>query len=96
MRSSPLFEIDGQRKKLVQWMDVFGVNRNTFHSRIKMGWTIQDALSKPVEHKHRKINREKTAQKKEISRVDDLIRVNPKIMRKRIYKASELKRILMT
>lgn len=28
--------------------------------------------------------------------VKDLLKVNPKIMRKQIYKASELKRILMT
>lgn len=34
--------------------------------------------------------------KETMLKVTDLLRVNPRIMRKQIYKASDLKRILMT
>lgn len=42
------YTINGKTKNLQQWCDYFGVKRGTVHTRLEHGWSIEDALTKPV------------------------------------------------
>lgn len=46
-RSSKLYTIDGVTKNLQQWCDFYGIRRCVVDSRLKRGWDILDALTRP-------------------------------------------------
>lgn len=46
-RSSRYFTLDGKRMNLQQWCDYFCVERPMVEARLKRGWDIRDALTKP-------------------------------------------------
>lgn len=47
-RTTVYYTIDGITKNLQQWCDYYNINRGTVVTRLKNGWTIEDALTKPV------------------------------------------------
>lgn len=46
--TSLMYTIDGVTKNLQQWADEYGVKRSTVETRLKHGWTIEDALKTPI------------------------------------------------
>ena len=49
------FTINGKTKNLQQWCDFYGMKRGTVETRLKNGWSIEEALSKPVKNKEKLI-----------------------------------------
>lgn len=47
------YTINGITKNLQQWCDEFEIKRGTVLTRLKCGWTIEDALSKPIKSRER-------------------------------------------
>lgn len=43
-RNSRNFTIDGKNKNIAEWCEIYGINENNVRSRIKLGWTIEEAL----------------------------------------------------
>jgi hypothetical protein len=48
MTEPVLFEAFGQRLSLRQWAWETGLNEHTIRIRIKRGWSIEDALGRPL------------------------------------------------
>lgn len=47
-RTTRYYTINGVTKNLQQWCDFYGINRGTVNVRLEKGWSIEDALTKPV------------------------------------------------
>lgn len=47
-RSNHWIEFKGERKTIQQWLDIVGIADTTFHSRLKRGMSVEDALTIPV------------------------------------------------
>ena len=43
---------DNQTLTISQWSRKIGINRNTLDKRLRSGWTIEDAITKPVDNSH--------------------------------------------
>lgn len=48
-RSNHLITFRGETKTIQQWLDIIRMADTTFHSRLKLGWSIEEALTKPVQ-----------------------------------------------
>lgn len=48
VRSNRVLEFDGRKQNLSQWAEEMGLNRCTVRDRLKSGWSILDALTKPI------------------------------------------------
>lgn len=46
--------IDGERKALSTWAEIYSINYRTLRDRLKRGWPVSIALSLPVETKFRR------------------------------------------
>ena len=44
-RRTTFYELNGERKSLSDWLDIYRINPGTFRSRLKTGWTLEDAIS---------------------------------------------------
>ncbi len=44
---------NGQNKTIEEWCDLSGIPSTTLRERIRRGWKIEDALTRPVAHKGR-------------------------------------------
>lgn len=51
-RSNRRVEMDGETKTLSQWCEIYNINNITVQSRLRYGWTIEDAIKRPVNHKY--------------------------------------------
>lgn len=47
-RSSRFLEIDGVSKTMAAWGEETGLGRTTIHGRLKAGWSVEDAIRKPL------------------------------------------------
>ena len=47
------YTINGETKNLQQWCDHYGIKRGTVYTRLENGWSIEDALTKPVKTSER-------------------------------------------
>lgn len=47
-RSSHMLTYQGETKTLGEWAEQFGINRTTLARRLKLGWSVKDALETPV------------------------------------------------
>ena len=43
-----MIEYKGEKKPLVEWAEIMGVNHKTVKTRIRRGWSIERALETPV------------------------------------------------
>lgn len=43
-----VYEFQGKKQTISQWSEELGVSQFTIHSRIKLGWSIGDVLTRPV------------------------------------------------
>lgn len=50
-RRSVILEYQGERIHMNDLADRFGINRYTFKSRISTGWSVDDALHRPIQRK---------------------------------------------
>lgn len=46
-----ILEFDGQQKTLSEWAENYQINRDTLSDRLVRGWTVEDALTKPLRPK---------------------------------------------
>ena len=46
-----LYEYNGYRKTIKEWAECLNIPEPTFRHRLKIGWTIKDAIEKPVKLK---------------------------------------------
>jgi hypothetical protein len=47
-RSNQLLTLDGRTMTMMQWASVTGIKANTIWYRLDRGWTVEDALTRPV------------------------------------------------
>lgn len=57
-RVNVLVTINGVTKCKIEWMEHYGVNKNTVRARIDRGWTVEEALSTPPKVKFRTIGQQ--------------------------------------
>ncbi len=50
-RSNTLLTVDGETHCLAEWAELRGMNHTTIAQRIKYGWTVRDALFKPIDRR---------------------------------------------
>lgn len=46
-RNNVILELNGECKTMSQWADLYNINQITIAKRIKRGWSIEDAITKP-------------------------------------------------
>lgn len=44
---------DGKHLTIGEWSDIVGLNPKTIYSRLKLGWSVQDALTLPLNSYHK-------------------------------------------
>lgn len=49
-RKTRFATINGATKPLTEWADHYGINRKTLETRLRAGWPVEDALSRPKMH----------------------------------------------
>lgn len=47
-RNTHIIELDGQRKSMVEWAEIAGMDVRTLWNRINLGWTPKRAISEPL------------------------------------------------
>lgn len=47
-RTTVLVELNGDTKCLADWAKHYGIEKRTVNARIRMGWSVHDALTRPV------------------------------------------------
>ena len=48
-RSNHILESHGLQYPIKEWSRITGIHRHTIHTRLKLGWTIEEALTTPVD-----------------------------------------------
>lgn len=54
-RNNHYLEYNGEIKTISQWADKLGISKSTISSRIELGWSTEDILTKPVKQYKRKV-----------------------------------------
>lgn len=47
-RSSRFLELDGVKKTCADWADEYRIAAGTLHNRLKLGWSVRDAITRPT------------------------------------------------
>ncbi len=42
-----VIQLNTESKPLQEWLKIYNINRHTFYNRLKLGWTVEAALTKP-------------------------------------------------
>lgn len=50
--SNKTIVLNCERKTLIEWSETYNINVKTIQDRLKRGWSIQDAITTPSEHKY--------------------------------------------
>lgn len=53
-RNNRYLEAFGQRKLLVEWAEDLGAHASVISGRLSLGWSVEDAVTKPVRHRARR------------------------------------------
>lgn len=54
MRTTRFITFNGQNKSVSEWCEIYGIKLQTFNTRIRNGWSIEEALTKPLGSKKSK------------------------------------------
>ncbi len=54
MRTTKFITFNGERKSISEWCEIYGINKPSFIIRLKYGWSIEEALTKPIGSKKSK------------------------------------------
>jgi hypothetical protein len=54
MRTTRFITFNGQNKSVSEWCEIYGIKLQTFNTRIRNGWSIEEALTKPIGSKKSK------------------------------------------
>lgn len=60
-RSNRILELGGERKTLAEWCERFGMRGDTVSWRLKIGWTVEQALKTPASPRKKFKPRKKAA-----------------------------------
>lgn len=52
-----IIEYNGESRSISEWADAIGVKPQTLVSRLRLGWPIERALSRPVNHNMARFSR---------------------------------------
>lgn len=52
MRRNKFLEYGGERLTVSQWARKLGINHNTLDKRLRKGWSVEVALTKPIDKKY--------------------------------------------
>lgn len=55
-RSNHFLEYNGERHTISEWSDIVGISKRDIQNRLKLGWPIEDILTKPISKIARKNN----------------------------------------
>lgn len=47
-RNNHYIEMNGETKTLTEWSEIYNINTITAYSRLKKGWSVEDAFTKPI------------------------------------------------
>lgn len=50
--SNRLLKFQGKELCVAEWSDLTGINSNTILNRLSRGWSVEETLSTPIEHKY--------------------------------------------
>lgn len=50
-RNTVMIEYEGEKKPLIEWAEIMGINHKTVKTRIRRGWSTEKALETPVQRK---------------------------------------------
>lgn len=53
-RNNVMLTIDGETKCIAEWAEQFGMAQHVLYGRIKIGWSVTDAITRPVRSWHPK------------------------------------------
>lgn len=59
-RNNVRVEIEGEVKTLSQWCEIYGIHISTVHKRTERGWTVVEALQKPLLRNRKKKQTQET------------------------------------
>ena len=48
MRTNVILEFNSEKKTQEEWGKIYGISGSNIHKRLKRGWSIEDALTKPM------------------------------------------------
>lgn len=48
-RNSKRLSLNGELKTVAEWADVYGINQSRINRRLMLGWSIEDAITKPID-----------------------------------------------
>ena len=54
MLTTRFITFNGQNKSVSEWCEIYGIKLQTFNTRIRNGWSIEEALTKPIGSKKSK------------------------------------------
>ena len=52
--STSAIQLNGVAHTLAEWSDITGIKYQTIFNRIKIGWSFEDAINKPVNKRQNK------------------------------------------
>jgi hypothetical protein len=50
-RSNVLLEFNGEKKCISEWGEIYGMKHDTISGRLQRGYSVEDALTKPLKRK---------------------------------------------
>jgi hypothetical protein len=48
-RRNRVIEYNGTKKTIAEWADMVGITYSALYGRLRRGWTVADALTKPID-----------------------------------------------
>ena len=58
-RTNRFLEMDGILHTISEWSDITGVRYSLIYNRVQRGWSLKDAITKPVKRKKKSIEGDK-------------------------------------
>lgn len=73
---------NGETKTATQWADEYNINPSTLLGRIEMGWSAEDAITKPIQHKRRSVTYQ--GETRRIKEWADIVGISPGVISYRL------------